>query len=72
MRWTGYVANTEELRNAHKILVGKPQEKILLGRPMQRWKDNIKIDMIKNCVLDIINIYSVLHVVSFNKLMKHV
>jgi hypothetical protein len=34
-----------EKRNAHRILVGKPEGKIPLGRPRRRWVDNIKIDL---------------------------
>jgi hypothetical protein len=33
-----------EKRNAHRIFVGKPEEKIPLGRPRRRWVDNIKMD----------------------------
>jgi hypothetical protein len=33
-----------EKRNAYRILVGKPEEKISLGRPRRRWEDNIKTD----------------------------
>jgi hypothetical protein len=29
--------------NAHKVLVGKPEAKRLLGKPRSRWEDNIKI-----------------------------
>jgi hypothetical protein len=36
-----------EMRNEHKILVGKSEEKIAPGRPRRRWEDNIKIDLIK-------------------------
>jgi hypothetical protein len=32
-------------RNACKILVGKPEGRIPLGRPTHRWKDNIKMDV---------------------------
>jgi hypothetical protein len=32
-------------RNAFKILVGKPEGEILLGRPRRRWVDNIKMDL---------------------------
>jgi hypothetical protein len=31
--------------NAYKILVGKPEGKIPLGRPRRRWVDNIKMDL---------------------------
>jgi hypothetical protein len=32
-------------RNAHQILVGKPEGKRPLGRPKLRWVDNIKMDL---------------------------
>jgi hypothetical protein len=44
MRWAGYVAHTGEKMNAYRILMGKPEGKIPLGRPRRRWVDNIKID----------------------------
>jgi hypothetical protein len=33
-----------EDRGLHKVLVGKPEGKRLLGRPRLRWEDNIKMD----------------------------
>jgi hypothetical protein len=42
MRWTRHVARVGMMRNAHKILVGKPEGKRQLERPRYRWKDNIK------------------------------
>jgi len=33
-----------DTRNAYKMLVGKPEGKSPLGRPMRRWEDNIKMD----------------------------
>jgi hypothetical protein len=30
-----------EKRNAHKILVGNPEEKRPLGRPRRRWVDSV-------------------------------
>jgi hypothetical protein len=33
MRWEGYVAHMEEMRNAYRILVGKLGAKRPLGRP---------------------------------------
>jgi hypothetical protein len=33
-----------EIRNAYKILVGKPEEKRPLERPRRRREDNIKMD----------------------------
>ena len=35
----------EEGRGVHKVLVGKPEGKRLLGRPKRRWEDNIKMDL---------------------------
>jgi hypothetical protein len=35
----------EEKRNAYRILVGKPEGKIQLGRPRRWWMDNIKMDL---------------------------
>jgi hypothetical protein len=32
-------------RNAYRLLVGKPEGKILLGRPRCRWMDNIRMDL---------------------------
>ena len=32
-------------RNVHRILVGKPDGKITLGRPRRRWEDKIKMDI---------------------------
>ena len=29
----------------YRILVGKPEGKIPLGRPRRRWEDNIKMDL---------------------------
>ena len=34
-----------EGRGLHKVLVGKPEGKIPLGRPRRRWEDNIKMDL---------------------------
>jgi hypothetical protein len=33
------------MRNAHKIFVGKPEGKKLLGRPRLRWEDIIKMNL---------------------------
>jgi hypothetical protein len=45
MRWAGYVARIEEARSAYKVLVGRPESKIPLGRPRRRWEENIKMDL---------------------------
>jgi hypothetical protein len=35
----------EETRGISRVLVGKPEGKRQLGRPRQRWEDNIKMDL---------------------------
>jgi hypothetical protein len=45
MRWVEHVAHMEERRGTYKVLVGKPVRKRSLVRPMQRWVDNIKMDL---------------------------
>jgi hypothetical protein len=39
-----------EKRNACRLLVRKPEEKRLLGRPRYRWVDIIKMDVGKTVV----------------------
>jgi hypothetical protein len=34
-----------EKRNVYRILVGKPEGTIPLGRPRCRWEDNIEMDL---------------------------
>jgi len=34
-----------ERRGAYRDLMGRPEGKRQLGRPMHRWEDNIKIDL---------------------------
>jgi hypothetical protein len=34
-----------EMRNIYNILFGKPDGKRPLGRPRQRWEDNIRMDL---------------------------
>jgi len=36
--WAGHVARMDAMRNAYKILVGKPEGKRPLGRPRHRWE----------------------------------
>jgi hypothetical protein len=38
-----------EMRNAYKILIGKPEGKRPLGRQRSRWEDNIKMAL-KNSI----------------------
>jgi hypothetical protein len=37
MRWTLHLTRMKEMRNAYKILIGKPQEKRPLGRSRRKW-----------------------------------
>jgi hypothetical protein len=48
-----------ERRGAYRALVGKPEGRRPLGRPRQRWEDNIKMDVREvGCGgMDWINIY---------------
>jgi hypothetical protein len=45
MRREGQAALTGAKRNAHRVLVGKPEGKRQLGRPRHWWEDNIKMDL---------------------------
>jgi hypothetical protein len=43
----GHVARKGEMRNACRLLVGKPEGKRPLGRPRLRWVNNIKMDLLE-------------------------
>jgi len=43
MRWAGHVARMGEEREVCRVLVGKPEGKIPLGRPRRGWVDNIRM-----------------------------
>jgi hypothetical protein len=43
-RWVWHVASKEEVSNAYRILVRKPEVKRPLQRLKHRWKDNIKLN----------------------------
>jgi hypothetical protein len=45
MRWMRTVANMRDLRKAYTVLFRNPEGKGSFGRPMQRWKDNIKTNI---------------------------
>jgi hypothetical protein len=45
MRLAGHVERIVGKRNAYRLLVGKPEGKRPLGRPLRRWVDNIKMDL---------------------------
>jgi hypothetical protein len=43
MRLAGIKALMGEMRNACRLLVGKPEERRPLGRPSCRWVNNVKM-----------------------------
>jgi hypothetical protein len=45
MMWAGHMARMMEKRNAYKVLVGKPEGKIRLGRPRHRLVDIIRMHL---------------------------
>jgi hypothetical protein len=45
MRWAEHVAHMGERRGVCRMLVGKLEGKRSFGRPMRRWKYNIKLDL---------------------------
>jgi len=47
MRWADHVAGMGEMKNAYKILVGKPEGMRPVGWPRHRWEDIIRMDLRK-------------------------
>jgi hypothetical protein len=45
VRLEGHVARMGERKGAYRILVGRAEGRRPLGRPRQRWEDNIKMDL---------------------------
>jgi len=45
VRWAVHVARMGEKIGVYRVLVGKPEGKIPLGRPRRRWVDNIRLDL---------------------------
>jgi hypothetical protein len=45
MRWAGHVTRMGDRRGAYRILVGRPEGKRPLGRPMRIWKGTITINI---------------------------
>jgi hypothetical protein len=43
MRWAGHVVRMGERRGVYRVLVGKPEGRIPLGRARRRWEGNIKV-----------------------------
>jgi hypothetical protein len=42
--WMGHAERTGDIRNANKMLAGKPEGKRPLKEPKRKWEDNIKTD----------------------------
>jgi hypothetical protein len=51
LRWAGHVARMGEGRGVYRVLVGKTEIKIPLGRLRRRWEDNIKMKL-REIVID--------------------
>jgi hypothetical protein len=47
VRWVEHVAYIEWMRNAYKILVGKPEGNRPLRRLRHRWKNNIRTELME-------------------------
>jgi hypothetical protein len=45
MRWVGHAVRMDEMRNAYKNLVEKPEGKRPIGTPWRRREDNIKMEL---------------------------
>jgi len=45
MKWVGHIALMEEIRNAYKILVWKPERKRPWRRLRCKWEDSIRMDL---------------------------
>ena len=45
LRCAGHIARIRERRGAYRDLIGKPEERRLLGRPSLGLEDNIKMDL---------------------------
>jgi hypothetical protein len=45
MSWAGHVAQMGEKRKAYMLLVGKPERKRWLERPIWKWVDDIKMEL---------------------------
>jgi hypothetical protein len=44
MSWAGHVERMVE-KNTCRLLVGKPERRGQVGRPLRRWVDNIRMDL---------------------------
>jgi hypothetical protein len=43
----GAYSTNGEKRNAYRLLVGKPEGRLPLGRPRRRWVHNITMDLVE-------------------------
>jgi RNase H-fold protein (predicted Holliday junction resolvase) len=43
IKWAGHAAHMLEKRNAHRIVVGKPEEMRSAIRPTRFWENNVKL-----------------------------
>jgi hypothetical protein len=39
------IIRIEDMTNAHRILVGKPERKLMFRKTLHTWKDNIKLNI---------------------------
>jgi hypothetical protein len=47
MRWAEHAARMGEKRDEYRLLVGKPERRRPLGRPIRRWLNNIRMDFVE-------------------------
>jgi hypothetical protein len=60
IRWAGYLAHTVKKRNAHRTVVGKPEEMRVDGRHIRMWEDKVKwVINIEMAFADCINVTQV-------------
>jgi len=45
MRWVGHVVRMGEEKEVYRVLLGKPEGRRPMGRPRNRWLDNIRMDL---------------------------
>ena len=45
LRWAGHEARMGKRSVAHRVLAGKHKGRRPLGKPFNKWKDNIEIDL---------------------------
>jgi hypothetical protein len=45
MRWAEHLARMGKRRGVYRVLVGKPEGNIPLGRHRRRWEDNVKMNL---------------------------